>query len=264
MKGWVDRIHDWLAPSGGICPVCGGEKREASAEPVPVRHPAPRQVLRELCGGCLRQIPWIVRTECPVCGRPERCGDCLRRRGRHFKRCRGAVRYDEEMKEWLSLYKYRGLEKLEPIMSAMLASAVEPLLQSNGGPFDAVTSVPLAEGRLEDRGFNQAERMAAGIARWYRMPYTRMLRRVRNTGKQSFMGRQERMENMRGNFEALHPDGEGAAWPPIREETFSTAPLRILLVDDIYTTGSTVNECAYALRKRWPQCEVYGALWARS
>lgn len=264
MLSWLNRLHGLLDTSAGICPVCGRSKRGTSMTPVPLRHPAPREMLQELCESCLRQIPWIVRAACPICGRPQRCADCLRRKMRHFERCRGAVRYDDTMKEWLGLYKYRGLEKLEPFMCAMLALAIESLLQSAGGPFDAITSVPLAEGRLEDRGFNQAERMAIGIARWYRMPYRPMLRRVRNSGKQSFMGRQERMENMRGNFEPLDSDGGGTPLRPSAEATFSPRPLRILLVDDIYTTGSTVNECAYALRKRYPTCEVYGALWARS
>ncbi|CAM3693395.1 ComF family protein [Cohnella lubricantis] len=270
MTGWLERLHGWLAASGGSCPMCGRDKRGPASAPIPVRHAAPREALRELCEGCLRRIPWIVRSVCPVCGRPERCGDCLRRRRRHFEHCRGAVRYDDAMKEWLGLYKYRGLEKLEPFMAAMLASAVERLLESQpsraagGGAFDLVTSVPLAEGRLEDRGFNQAERMAVWIARWYGMAYRPMLRRVRNSGKQSLMGRRDRMENMKGNFAALHAAGEGAGRRPDAEAIFATRPLRILLIDDIYTTGSTMNECAFALRGQWPGCEVYGALWARS
>jgi competence protein ComFC len=261
--GWLDVLHGLFAASAECCPVCGKDKRRPPDAFFPVRHAAPRQALQALCADCLGRIPWIVSTACPICGRPERCGDCLRRRNRHFARCRGAVRYDEAMKEWLALYKYRGLEKLEPVMASMLAAAVEPLLRTAGG-FDWVTAVPLAEGRLEERGFNQAERLALRIAKWYRLPYRSLLRRVRNTEKQSRKGRRDRLEDMKGNFVVSSEQGPPGGSPPFPSRSDRSAPTAILLVDDIYTTGSTVNECAFALRQAFPGCEVYGALWARS
>ncbi|MBB6692180.1 ComF family protein [Cohnella xylanilytica] len=284
---WLDRLHGLLAVSAGeACPVCGKDGRPSlAAAALPVRHAAPARELRRLCGDCLARIPWIANAICPVCGRPDRCGDCLRRRERHFERCRGAVRYDETMKEWLALYKYRGLEKLEPVMAAILAGAVERLLSSAAAPapFDLITSVPLAEQRLEERGFNQAERMAMRISEWYRIPYVPLLRRVRHSDKQSFKGRKDRLENMRGNFapmaeaiDGLLGYGVSRGNGKLRHSVPSVTPsptsalfspptvLRILIADDIYTTGSTMNECALALRMGLPSCEVYGALWARS
>ncbi|THF80813.1 ComF family protein [Cohnella fermenti] len=252
-----------LRPQGRNCLLCGqtfqvGGGRRA---PIPIRNPAARKVLDEgFCAGCISRIPWIVTIACPICGRPERCGDCLRRRERPFVKCRGAVRYDDAMKEWLALYKYRGLERLEAAFAAMLAAAVEPLLGETR--FDVVTSVPIAPLRLADRGFDQAERVARGMAVLYRLPYRPMLRRIRHTGKQSFKGRKDRIEDMKGTFAALSPP---LALGHVSEALFSpTDPVRIMLVDDIYTTGATMTECSRALLAAYPNAEVYGALWARS
>lgn len=274
---WTDRIHRLLAPSEEACLLCGRDIRRHAAPFLPVRNAGPRRALRSLCAVCLARIPWILTIACPVCGRPERCGDCLRRWERHFVCCRGAVRYDSAMKEWLALYKYRGLEKLEPVFAAMLSSAVELLLNPLQGGVDVVTSVPLAEGRLEDRGFNQAERLAMRVAQWYGLPYRPLLRRTQHTEKQSFKSRRERLDNMKGTFALLEdgveravsfgpqPDGNPRLVPHYRRTPSAAAgPLRVLLVDDIYTTGSTMNECAAVLRRGYPGCEVYGVLWARS
>lgn len=254
MKGeWLERMYRWFSPHNGSCPVCGRDRRDGAPPlPVPIRHAAARQALSSLCGDCVRAIPWIDIAACSICGRPERCGDCLRRSVRHFQCCRAAVRYDAAMRDWLALYKYRGLERLEPVLAAMLALPAERLL-SRVSAF-AVAAVPLADERLRERGFNQAERMALRIARWYRIPYLPLLRRVRHTDKQSFKGRGDRLENMRGSFAAAGP----VALPDDGKER------NIILVDDIYTTGSTINECAYVIRKAYPSCKIYGLLWARS
>lgn len=263
MTGWIDRLHGWLAPDEGECPVCGRRRRGTPDTPIPVRHAGPRRALRELCEPCLARIPWIVRIACPICGRPSPCGDCLRREDRQFERCRGAVRYDETMKEWLAMYKYRGLEKLGPIMAAMLAGAVERLCPEGERPnryFHAITFVPLASERLADRGFNQAERMARAVAGWYGLPCVDALRRLRHTEKQSLKSRRGRMEDMKGNFAAASPKADGAALLPGDK-------LRLLVVDDVYTTGSTMNECARVMRQAGmggTDTRVYGALWARS
>ncbi|MBB6732264.1 ComF family protein [Cohnella zeiphila] len=275
---WAEKLHGLLSVGGETCLICGRDSRYRAASFLPVRNAGPRKALRTLCASCLARIPWILSISCPVCGRPERCGDCLRRWERHFVCCRGAVRYDDAMKEWLAVYKYRGLEKLEPILAAMLSTAVEMLLNPLQDGVDVITSVPLAEGRLEERGFNQAERLSRRVAQWYGLPYEPMLRRARHTEKQSFKSRKDRLEDMKGTFALLEernvPYAMAGTVPtsvPFSASAYprplpgaSARPLRILLVDDIYTTGSTMNECASVLRRGYPGCEIYGALWARS
>lgn len=250
---WLERIYRLFGPDNGCCPVCERQLRNGSAAlPVSIRHETPRTILSSLCGECAGRIPWIDEAACLVCGRPERCGDCLRRTNRHFRCCREAVRYDPAMRHWLAQYKYRGLERLEPVLAAMLAMPAERMIGRLA--FDAVTAVPLAEERLLERGFNQAERLAARICDWYRVPYVPLLRRIRHTSKMSFIGRGGRLENMKGSF-AVDISLSGFQ---------GREPERVLLVDDIYTTGSTMNECAYVIRRSFPACEVYGVLLARS
>ncbi|WP_373230777.1 ComF family protein [Cohnella sp.] len=254
----------WMQPNSSSCPVCGSQVRKAcasDASPIPIRHPGPRSVLLSLCGGCREAIPWIASPICRVCGRPEICGDCERLDVRHYEVCRSAVRYNSAMKEWLALYKYRGREVLEPVMAAMLAFAYEQLQRdfiSRGGMSSSqpiVTSVPLARERLEDRGFNQAERMAVRLAGWYGLAYSPLLKRLFHTEKQSLKDRRSRTSDMRGIF--------------MLDESFSTVEgAAFLLVDDIYTTGSTINECARILRTGASHSNgdplVLGLQWARS
>jgi len=246
-------LGKWFAPSKSVCPICGRDAaRTAGSAPIPVHHPKPRQALASLCGLCLRAIPWIVYPVCPVCGRAESCEDCVRRKIRSYTISRCAVRYTEMMKDWLALYKYRGNEGVETVLAAMIAFAYERLCEAANSEFHAVTSVPLAPERLRERGFNQAERLAIRLADWYGLSYRPMLHRLRHTEKQSLKSRLGRVVDMRGNFAAD------------RSALFSG---NILLLDDVYTTGSTLDECARVLKQAAGEDEapkVYGLLWARS
>lgn len=256
-------INRWMQSDSGVCPVCGSQLRKPGVSQIsniPLRHPGPRAVLSALCGGCRGVIPWITAPACRVCGRSEACGDCERNVDRQYEMCRSSVRYNSPMKDWLALYKYRGSEALEPVMAAMLAFAYEQLQRDllrggNNTLAPIVTSVPLARERLEDRGFNQAERMGMRLASWYGLPYAPLLKRLFHTEKQSLKDRRSRTTDMRGIF-ALEEGGRMEEWNAF------------LIVDDIYTTGSTVNECARILRKGVSQSGtntlVYGLQWARS
>ncbi|WEK53908.1 MAG: ComF family protein [Candidatus Cohnella colombiensis] len=239
------------------CPLCGGRPQHNGMNTVPIaiEHPAPRKVLEQLCKSCLSQIPWIAKPICNICGRHERCEDCVRRATRYVELCRCAVKYDDRMREWLALYKYRGQERLEALLAAMLAFAFERLCASvcqRPVYFQAITCVPLASERLRERGFNQAERMAIHLSHWYGIPYRPMLYRQRHTEKQSLKSRRSRVEDMSGLFS------------PIQKVNNLE---RIILLDDIYTTGSTMNECARVLSEGdggRKNTQIYGISWARS
>lgn len=249
----MNLLSQWFASARQTCPMCGQRCRAETPRLVPVRHPGPRRILRALCGTCRSAIPWITHPLCRICGRAETCEDCKRRTIRHFAACRCAVRYDDKMREWLARYKYRGNERLAPILAAMLAYSLESQLATSGPFFQAITSVPLSSERLRERGFNQAERLAAYLADWYGIPYRSMLRRVKHTEKQSLKKRRNRVMDMRGIFEGA-ADGSAAS-------TLSSG--NFLLLDDVYTTGSTIDECARIIRESNPNVRVYGIAWAR-
>jgi predicted amidophosphoribosyltransferase len=253
-----------------------------------------------LCPGCFAAIPWIAEIRCPICGRHEDCPDCKREYKRHFQISRSAVHYDDRMKEWLARYKYRGDERLAKLLGGMLfhgyaklqeavlfhsntkpPEAGTPLSEPShpskkrtpagpaSRPFDLITYVPVSAERFFERGFNQAEQLARELSGAVGLPVVSLLTRTRSTAKQSFKTRGERLKDMGGAFApneggivelaktVVHWEGEPCHFP--KE---SIVPLRILLIDDVYTTGSTLNHCAAVLTSRLP-AEVYGLTWAR-
>lgn len=155
----------------------------------------------------------------------------------------------------------------------------QSLLQNNKPRWrpDAVTYVPVSNERLAERGFNQAERLAAGLAAAVRLPVVDLLQRRINTTKQSFKTRGERIQTMQDAF-AMQPDGleliydlyqansqfaqkemhsqpansstigQGASsnFRPTKQG-WEIGPLRLLMLDDIYTTGSTLDACGQVI-----------------
>nr|WP_154894867.1 ComF family protein [Paenibacillus xylanexedens] len=113
---------------------------------------------------------------------------------------------------------------------------------------DAVTYVPVSNERLAERGFNQAERLASGLAAACRLPVVDLLQRQINTTKQSFKTRSERIETMKEAF-SISPGGMDILRDLYIRKAGSNStrvysfPLQLLLIDDIYTTGSTLDAC---------------------
>jgi ComF family protein len=213
-----------------------------------------------LCKTCFDCIPWIREIHCMSCGRYEACYDCRRRENAALLRNRSAVQYNAMMKEWLSLFKYRGDEGLLQLFAAMLMHAYHKLMESDGlvnTRFDVITFVPLSDERLMERGFNQADLLARELGRSVGIPVVVLLKRLRHTHKQSFKGRSERLADLSGAFGVSVEALQGV------NSQIQINPLRILLIDDVYTTGSTLNQCAVEIRKHLPTAQVYGLTWAR-
>jgi competence protein ComFC len=128
--------------------------------------------------------------------------------------------------ELVHALKYRGyLRVVEKVMVPLLADVL-------GSRFDAVVLVPLHRARLARRGFNQAELMARGVARRIEAPILDKLKVVRRTRDQVELSANERWANVAGAYAARLP-----------------VTGKVLLVDDVFTIGATLSECAGALRK---------------
>lgn len=251
MSRWWKRVGDTmfslLSPMKEECLLC---KQQTSL----------RKGELGLCHACYARIPWIRQVLCPFCGRGEYCPDCRRKPHTHFSKSRSAVRYDDTMKELLARYKYRGDERLKAVLGHMLVHAYY-LLQleqaaemSHGNMF--ITYVPVSERRMAERGFNQAEQMALELGRRVNLPVIRLLNRAKHTDKQSFKNRGQRLEDLEHVFE-MDASGERALGP-------SGEPITIYIVDDVYTTGSTMNQCAMVLKEQMSiPVEIYGLTWAR-
>lgn len=283
MRQWIRGVKRILAGSMNLlnqreagCLLCGKSIVNAAGRRF---HSGRIRDIETLCRDCSASVPWITAVKCAVCGRAEACGDCARRASTLFACNRSAVRYDPFMKRMLALYKYRGHERLEPALVDMLSAAYEALTDEvlakserprsvRKHPWDGVTYVPVSEERAAERGFNQAERLAAGLARRYGLPLAPLLVRTKHGAKQSFKTRAQRIRDMRHVFDA---DEEGMAKLRLKlnmdggAEGRGGRALQLLLVDDIYTTGSTAQACARILTGRLGAgTVVYVLTWARS
>lgn len=144
-----------------------------------------------------------------------------------FDGARAPLRYEGVGKDIVYALKYRGyLRVVEKVMAPLMAGSLE------GESFDGVVAVPLHRARLAKRGFNQAELMARAVAGRINVPFSDRLRTVRRTRDQVELSAGERRENVAGAFEARGSLGG-----------------RLLLVDDVFTTGATLSECATTLKQ---------------
>ncbi len=194
------------------------------------------------CRSCWREIRPLVGPGCPRCGRPfpssfalrysptHRCSDCRHRRP-SYTRAWSLYPYEGPLRDAICLYKYRGKVSLRDALVQLMVGHwpdVEPV--------DVVIPVPLHPTRLREREFNQVLLLADGLGRRVGAPVRpTMLVRSRETRPQAGLTRRERRLGLRRCFTVRRPE--------------TVAGKRILLIDDVFTTGTTVNECAKALRK---------------
>lgn len=244
VQGAADRgFRELMGPGEPPCTCCRSMPQYVGFNPLSV------------CRSCMDRIPWITHIECPVCGRYESCPDCSRRGPSWLRRNRSAVRYDEEMKELLARYKYRGDQQLKELLGRMLLHAYRSY--GPGADFNCITYVPLSKERMEERGFNQAEQMARVLGEKLRRPVIPMLVRIKHTDKQSQVSRYHRQVNLGNAFVTEQGNVQRLL------QHYGRRSFRILIVDDVYTTGTTLNHCAAAIMEQAPHAKVYGLCWAR-
>jgi ComF family protein len=181
----------------------------------------------QLCGRCRSRLPRIVPPLCARCGLPTawpvlRCRDCAGRR-LAFASARSAVLYDDGVRRLVSAWKERGLRRL----ACVVAEAVVEVVPRRDG---VVTFVPAERDRALTRGVDPPRALAEAVADAWGQPLAPLLRR-RPGRRQRGLSRAERRLNVRGAFNAAN------------------APRRVVLVDDVYTSGATVNAAASALRR---------------
>jgi len=197
-----------------------------------------------LCGPCLEDLPWLPARRCAQCAVPLAsggiCGACLDRPPR-FDRVEAVFAYGFPVDGLVQACKYGGRLALAGLLGGQLARAVT-------GGVDAIVPMPLAARRLAERGFNQALEIARPVARATRVPLLRnACRKVADTPPQAALPWDERARNVRRAF-VCDADFRG---------------MRVAVVDDVLTTGATLNKLARVLRKAGA-VEVVGWVVART
>jgi ComF family protein len=196
----------------------------------------------------------LVEPFCQTCGEAFHglidghfaCPNCQNLRF-SFSFARPATVRDERTLDLIHRLKYGRQIHLAAELGRLASQAfTDPRLaiaQTNQWP---LVPVPLHRSRLRQRHFNQASEISRSLSKVIGLPILHALRRVRNTETQTQLSRKQRMENLSGAFEVTR---RGRGW-------IENSPDGAVLVDDVLTTGSTVDECAKTLRRAGFQ-EVY-------
>jgi ComF family protein len=188
-----------------------------------------------VCDTCAAGFELLRSPVCARCGRPfvspyggdHLCGACLTAPP-IFDRARSAAVYGGVMREAIHLFKYRHRTALARPLAGILAAA------GDIGSYDLLVPVPLHRRRLRRRGYNQALLLARELGRRCRVPVAvHGLQRIKRTRPQTSLTADERRRNVRGAVVC-------------RGALFRNS--RVLVIDDVYTSGSTVNECARVLK----------------
>ncbi len=216
---------------------------------------APVEAEDYLCEPCARKAPRIKAPFCSRCSEPFQgaiteefaCANCAGRT-LHFEAAVSAYRSRGVVRKIVHDFKYGQQQHLRhPVAEWLIETLDDPRL--HGRRFDGLVPVPLHPARERERGFNQAALLADLLSRKSGIPVLPALERIRYTTTQTAFERSERMENLRNAFR-------------LRKNT-SVRELRVLLIDDILTTGSTLSECARVL-KAGGALSVHAATAARA
>lgn len=142
--------------------------------------------------------------------------------------------YDGVLRKAIHRFKFKKRKRLADALGILAVKYLSRTQALDMNEIDVIIPVPLHPKRLRQRGFNQAELIAKVISRYYEITVLPALERVKNTRAQFDLSREERFNNIIGAFKVSNPAG--------------VYNKRVLLLDDIYTTGATITECAKALK----------------
>ena len=181
-----------------------------------------------LCPGCAASLPWLPRRCCPRCSLPRHRGGRCPAAAAAFDRAWSPLAYDGVARELIGALKFRGALPLAALMAAQLAANLPPDLRS---PM-AVVPVPPQPPRRRRRGFDPAAALADGLAGRLGVAVVPCLRRTDREARQVGAGRAQRRRSGRLAIEAR-----------------AAPPTSALLVDDVHTTGATLEASARALRE---------------
>lgn len=225
----IKNIFDFILPRE--CVVCFSHLRDSKRD--------------FICNDCLNKIEAVQYPYCKVCGRPfisketleyspeHLCFKCREKRF-YFNSARAAGVYSGILKELIHIYKFQKKRALGKLLSEIMITNLNNRFEKID--FDTIIPVPLHKKRLRERGFDQSLLLGINIGKQLEIPIlTDNLIRYRDTKPQLELKVNERFKNVRDAFKVIGKE-------KIKDKN-------ILLIDDVFTTGATVNECSRILKK---------------
>ena len=185
------------------------------------------------CIVCRRRLPPGIPTICPVCRETLPFAENVHTRGKYLDDCVSSVRYEGTMREAILRFKFGDAQIYHIAFGELVA---ERIYEDLYGEFDILSWVPLAPDRKKERGYDQVELIAENVSERLCMPLVPLLKKRRGVSAQSLASSpEERRANIAGAYRVIRPE--------------LVIGKRILLIDDIVTTGATLSECAKMLRE---------------
>ncbi len=213
------KLIDFIFPP--ICPICNEIVSGSNAG---------------ICPACERKLPYIGSSYCMKCGKPvdedeEYCSDCLMCT-HEYDEGRAALIYDELTSKSIYRFKYNHKKEYAKVYGRIMGDRLGPKIRSWG--VDAMIPVPIHRSKLRKRGYNQAELMADELSGILDIPVcTTLVVRNTATAVQKELSAEARQNNLKKAFKVTRNDVEYRS---------------VLIVDDIYTTGATVDAVARCLK----------------
>lgn len=200
------------------CYVCGSDSKES------------------ICSTCVSSFYFIDSPVCQKCGKPttievDECREC-RDKSIHFSTARSTAFYEGNLREAIHKFKYDNGKSLGDVFAKLSYKILKE--EKKFFNIDMVTYVPLGRKKELERGYNQSKLIAESISSLISKPCVSILVRVRETEDQNKLDMEKRHTNVKNVF--------------LVSKKINIKRKRILLIDDVYTTGATVNECSKMLK----------------
>ncbi len=225
MKEYVESFLELLYPEKNTCFICNTYDESINDS--------------YICSNCERKLKKVNPPVCVKCSKPISydsrnllCPDCSVYE-RSFEMSKSPFLYEGIIKDSIYSYKYYNKTYFYKLFGSFLLNFMNSNDYTN---FDYIASVPLHKSKMRTRGYNQSELIAKYLSDKLSIPYADALKRTKKTTKQSQQSKEDRRKNIKGAFIINSPH---------KNEQIKNSNL--LLVDDVYTTGSTADECSKTL-----------------
>lgn len=215
-----DRLLDAIFPEDITCDICGEE--------------LVADTRYRICAQCMEDMPFVEGKRCTVCGVPmkDEAEYCLRCQHApdSFVKNRSPLVYEGKAKQLIYQMKFANKSYIAKTLGALMA---DEYLNDDMG-CEIITFVPMSEGEKKKRGFNQSELIAYEVGRRLNMPVLPALEKIKDTPSQKEMTGTQRAQNLKSAFVCVYD--------VVKDR-------KMLLIDDVFTTGATANECSNVLLK---------------